>query len=166
MNNSDTHNPMAMAGHPAAFYQNNWDPDFSCHHDTKVGVGDGGKWVCDPHLIVAQSARGMEQYNVASQNNVSAGCLLYSVGSAGNFLFEEGMFNILGQGVCEIHTFDFTEYLHHVPIGKGIFFHQWLSSQATMRQSRPVVEVLDNRLQKGHSRHFRQPRTSFGLVGD
>ena len=26
-------------------YQEHWDPDFSCRHDTKVGMGDGGKWV-------------------------------------------------------------------------------------------------------------------------
>lgn len=124
VNNADPRNPLQMANHPAAFYQNNWDPDFSCRHDTKIGLGDGGKWVCDPHRIVAQSSKRMEQYK-AIKKNVSAGCLVYSVGSNGDFHFEEGVQDILGPGVCEIHTFDFTDYAHQVPAGKGIIFHHW-----------------------------------------
>ena len=125
VNNADPYNPMAMANHPAAFYQNNWDPDFSCRHDTKVGVGDGGKWVCDPHRIVAQSSKRMEQYKAVKRTNASVGCLVYSVGSNGDFHFEEGVHDILGPGVCEIHTFDFTDFAHQVPTGKGIIFHHW-----------------------------------------
>jgi hypothetical protein len=67
VNNADPRNPLAMADNPPAFYQNNWDPDFSCHHDTKVRVGDGGKWVCDPHRILALSAKRMEQYKANDQ---------------------------------------------------------------------------------------------------
>jgi hypothetical protein len=50
---------------------------------------------------------------------------VYSIGSSGNFHFEEGVQKVLGPGVCEIHTFDFTDYAHQVPAGKGIIFHNW-----------------------------------------
>jgi hypothetical protein len=113
---------MAWKNRPATFYQNFWDPDFSCRHDTKIGLGDGGKWVCDPHRIVAQSRKRME---ADSGQNVSAGCLVYSIGSNGNFQFEKGVNKVLGPGICETHTFDFTNFAHKVPAGKGITFHHW-----------------------------------------
>jgi hypothetical protein len=36
----------------AAFYQENWEPDFSCSYESRIGdPGDGGKWLCDPHKL-------------------------------------------------------------------------------------------------------------------
>jgi hypothetical protein len=113
---------------PCVTWLRNWDPDFPCRFDTKVGIGDGGKWVCDPLRIAEQSRRRMEQYKKqegkASGNEVQAGCIVYSVGSNGDFRFEVGLAALLS-GACEIHTFDFTNYSHNVPHGKSIFFHPW-----------------------------------------
>ena len=45
VNNIDPRNPLLKRLQAPTWYQTNWDPDFSCRHDTKVGIGDGGK-VC------------------------------------------------------------------------------------------------------------------------
>ena len=109
------------------FYQNNWDPDFSCQHDTKVGwSGEGAKWVCDPLRIADQAKRRVEKSNGAfGGKNDTVGCLVYSIGSNGNFQFENGLSDIVGPSVCEIHTFDFGDYSGRVPPGRGIHYHSW-----------------------------------------
>jgi len=78
---------------PNAWYQNNWEPDFSCAHERRVGgLGPGPKWVCDPHRITGASA--------------GRGCLVYSFGSRGNMVFEEALQKQFGNGTCEIHLFN------------------------------------------------------------
>jgi Methyltransferase domain len=89
------------------WYQKNWDPDFSCPAEDKIGnMGDGHKWVCDPHRIASQKD-----------------CLIYSVGSNGKFDFEEGIQQRLP--FCEIHVFDFTDYSGRVPKGLNVTYHSW-----------------------------------------
>ncbi|KAL7552111.1 hypothetical protein ACHAWF_016448, partial [Thalassiosira exigua] len=56
-----THHPSSNGGrieHAVfsyeSWYQENYEPNFSCDFEKRVGVptnGDGGKWVCDPHRI-------------------------------------------------------------------------------------------------------------------
>lgn len=71
------------------FFQNNWEPTIQCAYERRVGtMGDGGKWVCDIHKL--------ETYNSTS--------LIYSIGSSGNFVFEEGVKELIPK--AEIHTFD------------------------------------------------------------
>ena len=116
--------------HAQTFYQNNWDPDFSCRHDTKVGgSGDGTKWVCDPPRIADQARARLAENGggTLGRNNGTAvpGCLVYSIGSQGNFQFETGVSDSVGPGVCEIHTFDFGDYAKKVPPGSGIHYHSW-----------------------------------------
>ena len=69
-----------------------WDyytPDYNCPLlKERVGrIGDGGKWVC----------------GVKSNLLQTAGCLVYSLGSAGDTSFEDAM---MQSTVCEVHTFD------------------------------------------------------------
>jgi hypothetical protein len=45
VNNANPMNPLESSHKANHWYQRNWDPDFSCRHETKIGVGDGGK-VC------------------------------------------------------------------------------------------------------------------------
>jgi hypothetical protein len=74
----------------AVWMFNNVDPMFTCPHARRVGGrGDGPKWVCDPHRL-------------RTLND----CLVYSIGSAGNFMFEDGLNDIVGSKHCEIHVFD------------------------------------------------------------
>jgi hypothetical protein len=51
VNNDNPLNPLLRRLVAPEWYQKNWDPDFSCRHDTKVGVGDGAK-VCMRELFV------------------------------------------------------------------------------------------------------------------
>jgi len=59
--------------YPDTFYfLTNWEPTFHCSHARRIGArGDGGKWICDPHRLKARTD-----------------CLIYSVGSSGDFSFE------------------------------------------------------------------------------
>lgn len=69
------------------FYQNHYEPEFVCLHERRVGkLGDGGKWICDPHRIKNQED-----------------CLVYSVGSNNDFSFEQSVLDHIGHH-CEIHT--------------------------------------------------------------
>ena len=50
-------------------------------------LGDGGKWICDPHRIREEQEE----------------CLVYSVGSNNDFSFEQAILEVVGEH-CEIHT--------------------------------------------------------------
>jgi hypothetical protein len=71
-----------------------------------ISAGDGQKWVCDPHRIASQES-----------------CIVYSVGSNGDFSFELGIQKIAPR--CEIHIFDFTDYANHMPKGLNATYHAW-----------------------------------------
>lgn len=45
----------------------------------------------------------------------SPGCVVYSIGSSGSFIFEMGMQKEMGEGVCEYHIFDYGDYEKRVP---------------------------------------------------
>lgn len=72
-------------------WQMYYEPTFSCDTEMRVGmVGDGGKWVCDPHKFADS-------------------CLVYSIGSNGQFDFEEGVHDRISSR-CEIHTIDMNHW--------------------------------------------------------
>ena len=69
-----------------------WEPIFTCPFERRIGgLGDGSKWVCDPHRIHDQVEK--------------KGCLVYSVGSFGDFTFENSIHQDISSK-CEIHTMD------------------------------------------------------------
>jgi len=87
------------------FFQRNWEPSYSCMVRMRMGSpGDGGKWICDPHHVLA-----------------GPNCTVYSIGSNGEFGFEEAVHNFNPARV--IHTFD----PMYPPINKPDFvhFHSW-----------------------------------------
>jgi FkbM family methyltransferase len=71
------------------YYQSHWEPNFSCRFEDSIGdtVTDGHKWLCDPHRL-----------------SMKQDCLVYSVGSNGQFSFEIAINHLLPN--CEIHVFD------------------------------------------------------------
>jgi hypothetical protein len=90
-----------------AWYQNNYEPEFNCRHEKRIGkLGDGGKWICDPHRLAKASD-----------------CLVYSVGSNNDFSFEQAVKDNIGQH-CEIHTFDPADYASGAE-KVGSTYHQW-----------------------------------------
>lgn len=98
------------ANHPMYFWTENYDPEFTCESEMKFGpISDGGKWVCDPHRI--------------DKNN----CLVYSVGSHGDFSFEEAVLSGVSKS-CEVHTFDRVTFFNRKqfkPLADkaGVIFH-------------------------------------------
>jgi hypothetical protein len=98
---------------PHKWFQNNWEPSFTCLHERRIGRwGDGGKWVCDPHRI-AKKPNGDH-------------CLVYSIGSNNDFSFEESVLRDISRD-CEIHTFDHTigPSPSNLPKDGDIRFHPW-----------------------------------------
>lgn len=103
---------------PNLWYYNNYDPIFSCPFAKRVrGIGDGPKWTCDPHQLkrLAYSRKEANQ----------PPCLLYSIGSNGNYQWEDGMYEET-DGLCEIHVFDYSQnYTRRKNKDMNIYFHQW-----------------------------------------
>lgn len=89
--------------HGPTYFQDNWEPSFSCPYEMRIGHwGDGGKWICNPHRIRATP-------------------VVYSLGSRNEYSFEHGI-NHEFNGNVEIHTFDLSS-----PVNTPSFvnFHQW-----------------------------------------
>lgn len=87
-------------------------PTFACPFQKRVqGVGDSPKWTYDPHQL---------KWNAKEQS-----CLLYSIGSEGNFQWEDGML-LKADGLCEIHDFDYSRnFTRRRDHERNIHFHQW-----------------------------------------
>lgn len=91
----------ALVQRAGSWYFNYWEPNWSCPleervmwfpNDSKITAGDGGKWLCDvPALLYKKD------------------CLVYAVGSCGDFSFEAGLMDLVGTH-CEIHVFDVDSY--------------------------------------------------------
>jgi Methyltransferase domain len=135
------------------WYALNYYPLFTCPNQHRVGgPGDGPKWVCDP-LRLKKAARrsgvsgagtaGSAAHHhhhqpvaaiAATTTTTTAAaavadnkCLVYSVGSNGNFAFEDDLVNLVGAGTCETHVFDMSDnYARPGDVEtKGIHFHHW-----------------------------------------
>lgn len=119
----------------AIWMMENFDPIFNCLHAKRIGGrGDGGKWVCDPHRL-----RGKKD------------CLVYSVGSRGEYKFEDGLIDFLGdKRQCEIHVFDpDPKFDREINKDKNIVYHSFglKSSYRASRtwgglEFRTIFEVL------------------------
>lgn len=94
----------------AQWLMENVDPLFTCPNIRRVGGrGDGPKWTCDPHRLMKQPE-----------------CLVYSIGSFGVYLFEDGLYNMYGKH-CEIHVFDPNPDYERIgdAKNKNIHYHAW-----------------------------------------
>lgn len=136
---------------PQIWYQNNWDPTFTCPHEVRVGgTGDGGKWICDPHRIP----------DILAAQGESGGCLIYSVGENTliSLAFETELYQMLGQD-CEIHIFDHTLAANPTRLEKSknllpdkIHIHPWgLEAEEHASQGRRDYLTLKESVAKlGH----------------
>lgn len=98
------------------YWQDHYEPNFSCRHERRIGpLGDGGKWVCDAHRYKTKD------------------CLVYSVGSNGEYGFEAAVLSEIGPH-CEVHTFDFDDYSAEAI--EGVNFHQWGLAEKTYEKKR------------------------------
>lgn len=103
------HNRNRVLGSPYLFFQDNYEPTFSCRFERRLGGnGDGGKWLCDVYRL-----------------RQSQSCLIYSLGSNGDFSFENETKRLLPH--CDIHTFDMRLFncteictFHQMMVGGGV----------------------------------------------
>lgn len=109
------------------FYQNNYDPEFTCPHEIQLGahtdgrVGETPKWVCDPHRIIPMSRQRQERNN---QN----GCLAYIFTEEDSRKFIKDLNSVL-EKECDIHVFSKQIYnliyMSKVSLGDNIHVHPW-----------------------------------------
>ena len=77
--------------------------------------------MCDPHRI-----RALAEARKA-RDPTHPGCVIYSIGSNGDFGFELGMQQQTGPGTCEFHIFDFGNYeaaMRQSGLARA-FYHRW-----------------------------------------
>eukprot|EP00586_Coscinodiscus_wailesii_P011659 CAMPEP_0172512340 /NCGR_PEP_ID=MMETSP1066-20121228/243794_1 /TAXON_ID=671091 /ORGANISM="Coscinodiscus wailesii, Strain CCMP2513" /LENGTH=335 /DNA_ID=CAMNT_0013292111 /DNA_START=104 /DNA_END=1111 /DNA_ORIENTATION=- len=117
--------PISNMIRPEEMYQHNYHPNFLCTHERRIGrKGDGGKWACDPHRISQQKK-----------------CLVYSVGSNGDYSFERAVKKNIGKH-CEIHTFDYGRF------GEGAIkadsnYHRWGISNVNNDQFKTLERTIE-----------------------
>jgi hypothetical protein len=108
--------PLFQRNIAKAWYQMNWEPNLNCLLEDILGnLGDGHKWTCNPGRIERQSQERIKQGEPP--------CLVYSIGSRGEFDFERDVQQRMPS--CEIHTFDFTDFSSEIPPDLNISFHAW-----------------------------------------
>lgn len=113
-------NPLYRVGETDYWVENNIIPNFDCNHKEQIGgqnLEDGVKFVCNPdRLVIHKNDNGDQEKD----------CLIYSIGCAGNYVFEDGMYE-LHKGKCEIHVFDpATKWARKDdPTKKNIHYHPW-----------------------------------------
>ncbi len=59
------------------------------------------------------------------ESNGENGCLVYSIGSEGDFQFEVGLQKLLGNETCEVHIFDFDDFRYKMPKDMNLHYHPW-----------------------------------------
>lgn len=122
------------------FWASQFEPEFTCPHEMRLGkLGDGGKWVCDPHRIEKDS------------------CLVYSVGCNGNYMFEAEVFKHVSEK-CQVHTFDITGYGRQVDFADAakklnpsyLHFHKWglgdakQNAKVVMKPFKDIIKDLNH----------------------
>jgi hypothetical protein len=131
-------NPLDRNGYnelPHVWFQNHYEPEFSCQFERRIGrLGDGGKWVCNPHFI----------------SKKQQDCLVYSVGSNGDASFEAAILQHVSPE-CQVHVFDFGNYKSSVLVQTNhnphVHYHQWGISDKTSG----VFKTLQDTVQElGH----------------
>ena len=159
----------------ASWIFSNWDPFFTCPHVKKIGgLGGGSKWICDIDRLekVIERRKVYDKFWSPPKSFIEASpgkahtnrrhlhkphCLIYSIGSNGNYVWEDALFDILGHE-CEIHIFDPDPFDRPgMTVKKNMYFHQWgLGSSYSMdwmhRQSRPRVKRKAGRNQSNINR--------------
>ena len=137
--NYDFHNIGTIrSGAPHVWYGNNFEPTFTCPLEERQGLSDGPKWLCDPYRL-SRSSRQKHH------------CLVYSVGSANEFSFEESIYRDIGSH-CEIHTFDPSEGDNPSNKPPYVHYHNWgISSSTGQTQFGAMKTLADTVKLLGHA---------------
>jgi FkbM family methyltransferase len=129
---SKSHEPAGRA-----FFQSNWEPELNCALKERLGrMGDGGKWICDPHVHLNHTKWG------SSRN-----CVVYSLGSSNDFSFENEFLQSYPH--CEMHTFDHTSSPPTPRDNPAINFHNYgvaasTSTDGKLHSLRDILQDLNH----------------------
>jgi len=138
------HNRNKFLDSPYMFFQDNYEPTFSCRFEQRLGInGDGGKWICDVYRLKKLKS-----------------CLIYSLGSNGEFSFENETKRYLPH--CDIHTFDLKEFnctnlctFHKVKIGDGSNGTKTLRMiMSNLKHSERILDILKIDIEGGEYEFF------------
>jgi hypothetical protein len=141
-------NPLHAVEQEAFWLGNNLYPNFHCPHIERVGGGEGTKFLCYPHRLIERA-----------EDKKKKDCLIYSVGCAGDFNFEDAM-SIKYNKECEIHVFDPADWTRKGDVeNKNIHYHPWGLVSTYDKTSKSVVWP------KGRGGGFKTFQESLELLG-
>lgn len=135
-------NPLEGIDDAKTWMTKNMNPNFNCPQLVNVAFAknkkaDGAYAVCNPLGLVNQFHKGVVAAPQPQQGE--APCLVYSIGCAGNFRFEDSLFE-MHKGKCEIHVFDPGNWARRGDVEqKNIHYHAWGISSTYDRDSKSVV---------------------------
>lgn len=118
-------NPLKGVENEKQWLKVNLIPNFNCPHVERVGSGEGRKFICYPHRVVRKE-RNDE-------------CLVYSIGCAGDFYFEDAISAKYGNK-CEVHVFDPANWEREGDAkNRNIHYHAWGLQSTYDNVSKSVV---------------------------
>jgi hypothetical protein len=107
------------------FFQDAWDPSFNCEFEEKIGIEKGTpKWVCNPQVLLEKNDT----------------ILVYSIGSNGDFSFEEALLALYNK--IEIHTVDFTDYSSSAPTGVKYHTYRLIGEPRNRKMNEKTINEL------------------------
>lgn len=127
-------NPLADIYDAALWNKKNMKPTFACPRMGAVGVGgQRTKYICNPKRL-AHRVIG----DPPGDSRGGGDCLIYSVGSAGDFSFEDDIAQ-MHNNTCEIHVFDPADWSRKGDeTNKNIHYHAW-GMKSTYDKSPSIV---------------------------
>ena len=154
---AESDNPLADVYDAPLWNKKNMNPTFVCPRMGSVGQGgQRTKLMCNPERL---AHRMTDDYpNGTGAWGRSANCLIYSVGSAGDFSFEDDIAR-MHKNKCEIHVFDPADWSRKDDAArKNIHYHAW-GMKSTYDESPSVVWP---RGQKGGFKTFPETMALLG----
>uniref|UniRef100_A0A7S2KME4 Methyltransferase domain-containing protein n=1 Tax=Leptocylindrus danicus TaxID=163516 RepID=A0A7S2KME4_9STRA len=144
------HEWKAQIGRAGAWYMDNYEPDFSCWHEKRIGgTGYGPKWVCDPYRIAQKGSDCLVYSFVIPTKPVSEQPDLV------NLSFEEGVLKDISHE-CEIHVFMPGKEYESTALGTNnvvadanqVHYHGWGISSAPSENMKTMQQTVT---ELGHS---------------
>ena len=137
-------NPLDKVDEETLWLANNLNPNFHCPHVERVGKGEGVKFLCYPQRLIREEKKD---------------CLVYSIGCAGDFNFEDAMSKKYNKE-CEIHVFDPADWTRKDDIkNRNIHYHPWGLVSTYDLKSKSVVWP------KGRGGGFKTFQESLEILG-
>lgn len=137
-------NPLDKVEDEAGWLANNLNPTFHCPHVERVGGGEGVKYLCYPQRLIREEKKD---------------CLIYSIGCAGDFNFEDAMSKKYNKE-CEIHVFDPADWTRKDDVeNRNIHYHPWGLASTYDKNSKSIVWP------KGRGGGFKTFQESVEILG-